>query len=83
MIEVHDIAPSQILNPHQNGNGHASKSPDPESDDDDEPIQLDNDDTSRGLLSGSIQKAHFEASPSKVWSQVKGIVIEVRGMLFA
>ncbi|KAF8898263.1 Mg transporter [Gymnopilus junonius] len=73
MIEVDDIAPSQ--KPHQNGYGQALTQ-EPESDDDDEPIPIHRDDTYRGLLSGSIQKAYFEASPSKLWPQVKGIVIE-------
>ncbi|KAF8955560.1 hypothetical protein BDZ97DRAFT_1673673 [Flammula alnicola] len=55
-----------------NQSGHVSV-PNGDSYDEDEIL---NDDGSRGLLSGNIQRSRFEVSPAKLWPQVRGIVIE-------
>jgi hypothetical protein len=52
--------------------------PEPDLDDEDR-NDVDDDEGSTALLSGSSQRTRFEVNPSKVWPQVRSIVIEVRG----
>ncbi|KDR81991.1 hypothetical protein GALMADRAFT_240399 [Galerina marginata CBS 339.88] len=72
MIDISDVEEGAPIPPKPLQNGHAR----PETDWDDDDEANADDEGSRGLLSGSVQKMRFEVSPVKVWPQVKGIVVE-------
>lgn len=74
MIDMDELSHSPKTSPAEHIPLHVAE---PDLSDDDR--NDDDDEGDMALLSGSSQRTRFEVNPSKVWPQVRSIVIEVRG----
>jgi hypothetical protein len=75
MIDIDDVP----LRSKTNQNGHLAPTINDTYDED----YGGSDDGSRGLLSGSSERARFDLPVGKIWVEVKGIVVEVRVLYIA